>query len=105
MVRFAQFAARFSIASFVATGLQIFPPVKAFLTASPFLYQTFNLAVGLGALATFVSWGMAVKHWGTSFAGTPEEKSRWGSALIFGMFVAGWAYWLVRRQVPEVAGT
>lgn len=51
-----------------------------------------NLLAGLAVLSSFVAWGLALYHWGTT-ADYPTRRT-WGIGLILGTFVGAWIYWL-----------
>jgi hypothetical protein len=64
------------------------------------VYLVFVFGV-IGTLSIFAAWGLALYHWKTRFQGSSKARHRWGIALVFGAFVAGWVYWLTRgRELP-----
>jgi hypothetical protein len=53
------------------------------------------------ALSAFVSWPLALYHWGTRFSGPARDRRWWGRALVLGAFLSAWAYWLTRGRSDE----
>jgi hypothetical protein len=92
-----------AIIAYIAIGLQSIAAIRAHVNARPELLLGLNLLGAAGAIGTFGGWGLALYHWGTRYGGSSSGRRRWGLALILGMFVGAWCYWLTRREEPRLA--
>ena len=93
-----------AVVAYFAVGLQNVLAIRDYVNGRPELLLALNVLAALGALGTFGGWGLALYHWGTRYAGPATARRRWGFALILGMFVGAWCYWLSRREAPMPAG-
>lgn len=104
MIRTGKILTYVAIAGYTLLLLMVPAGLRDTLESSRIAFVAINLGAGVGAIAAFVSWGLALYHWGTRFTGEQSVKRKWGVALIAGVFVGGWVYWLTRpRETVQAA--
>ncbi|HET6232679.1 MAG TPA: hypothetical protein VFE05_21570 [Longimicrobiaceae bacterium] len=59
--------------------------------AHPELLGTFNVLMFLTAVSIFVTWSLALLHWGRHY--DRPRKSSWGVGIFFFGFLGATAYW------------
>jgi hypothetical protein len=70
--------------------------LRGLVNGSPILLRLIFALGAVGTISVVAAWGLALYHWRRQFEGTATAKRRWGVALVLGMFVAAWVYWITR---------
>lgn len=96
MIRVGKALTVVAILGFVAMLSQSIPSIREYVAANSWGDDANNGLGALASLAIFGGWALALFHWGTRYVGDLSKKRSWGFALIFGMFIGSWAYWLSR---------
>jgi hypothetical protein len=93
-IRLGRFLALLSIAGFITVLALNVRSIQSAFVAGSRSHSILNALIAFAAIATFLSWGLALYHLATRFRGPASTKKRWGIALVLGAFVASWFYWL-----------
>jgi apolipoprotein N-acyltransferase len=102
-IRFGRLLALLSITGFIMVLALNVPSIQRAFVAGSASHGVLNTLIAFAAIATFLSWGLALYHLATRFRGSDSSRKRWGIALVFGAFVASWFYWLSTPQTDAEA--
>ncbi len=83
-------------------GLVLFALLGAGVEGSVNAPGAMDVVGAIVALSMFLSWFIAIWHWGRYYPAEGQGKGTWGVVVIMGFFLGATAYWFLKahRSIP-----